>query len=82
MARTCRRFGLQYCDTAEFGQWSTPGQKLYNDQLHANEGSSVAVRVYRNTKPAPSDTIRLATLQVTYYLTYKGTKGGSSLTAA
>lgn len=82
VARTCRRFGLRFASTDEFPAWDAPNQQLYNNQLHADEGSSVLARCYRGTNSsAGTDAAsRLASLQVTYYVTYKGQKGGSSLT--
>lgn len=49
---------------------------LYGEQLGANQGSSVNLKVYRQTPGAPAT---IGRLQVTYYVTFKGNKGANSL---
>lgn len=73
-----RRFGIQYCSTSEFiaGDFGT-STDLYGAQLLANTGSSVNLKVYRQTAAISENTI--GRLQLTYYVTYKGNKGKSSL---
>jgi len=62
-------------DTTQFSlmQGSVP---LYGEQLGANQGSAVNVKVYRQEAGPPRT---IGRLQVTYYVTYKGNKGASSL---
>lgn len=78
-----KRLGIEYASTEEFNAFGGDND-LYNGQLEVDSGSSVNLKVYRalNTDMAEQTPIRtLARLQVTYYVTYKGTKGSSSLTA-
>lgn len=77
-ANTYRRFGIQYCSTSEFTDFNT-SSALYGGQLQADQGSSQLVRVYRNTSGSIDN---IARLEVTYYVTYKGQKGASSITVA
>ena len=80
---TYRRFGIQYCSTDEFSAFGTsagPYPSLYGSSLLPDQGSSVLVRVFRNQTASSDNT--LARLEVTYYITYKGNKGASSLTQA
>lgn len=73
-----RRLGIQYCDTQEFNNFGAiPAIQLYGRQLPVNAGSSVNVKVYRQDTAITDNA--LGRLQVTYYVTYKGNKGTSSL---
>ncbi len=51
---------------------------MYNQQLTQNQGSSTNIKVFR-PRPNSDDAAQLGRLQVTYYVTYKGNKGLSSL---
>lgn len=75
-ANAYRRFGIQYCSTSEFPNFSQ-SVPLYGGQLQSDQGSSQLVRVFRN---GTATTNALARFEVTYYVTYKGQKGASSLT--
>ena len=75
-ANTYRRFGIQYCSTDEYQDFNT-SSALYAGSLPADAGSSLNVKVFRNTTESLQ---KLARLEVTYYVTYKGNKGKSSLT--
>ena len=73
------RQGVEWFDTAEFPQFATAGG-MYNDQLLVNTGSSSNINVYRNRVGVLTQQ-QVARLEVTYYVTYKGTKGVSSIIA-
>ncbi len=75
-AATFRRFGIQYCDTSQFGDFAG-ANALYGTQLQPGQGSSVNLKVYRQEASATANV--LGRLQVTYYVTYKGNKGRNSL---
>ncbi len=75
-ANTYRRFGIQYCSTDEFNDFNS-ASALYAGSLPADAGSSVNVKVFRNSTNTEQ---KLARLEITYYVTYKGNKGKSSLT--
>lgn len=56
--------------------------ELYGGQLPVDAGSSTNIKVYRSGAPAAiANAAEIGRIQVTYYITYKGTKGTSSLTA-
>lgn len=77
-ANTYRRFGIQYCDTTQFNDFGAfPPVALYGNQLTREQGSSVNLKVYRQTAATTAN--QLGRFQVTYYVTYKGNKGASSL---
>jgi len=76
------RQGVEWFDTIEYtnGDWdASPPVSLYNQQLPPDAGSSTHIKVFRpSTDTGVAAT--LARLQVTYYVTYKGTKGLGPIT--
>lgn len=72
------RLGIQWFQTDSYPDFVTDGPS-YGGQLPANQGSSTHIKVFR---PAEATQIaaEMGRLQVTYYVTYKGTKGTGSLT--
>ncbi len=78
-AKTYRRFGIQYQTTdGEIANFNAPGT-LYGGSLPVNQGSSVNLKVFRQTAPNSANVV--GRLLLTYYITYKGNKGDSSLVA-
>lgn len=73
------RLGIQWFPTEQYLDFGQAAPS-YNGQLPTDSGSSTHVKVFR---PSTSVTgpAELARLQVTYYVTYKGTKGQNSLVA-
>lgn len=73
------RLGIEWFNTDEFPEFNN-ATTLYNGQLPKNQGSSTHIALNRPVTATGSDA-QLARLEVTYYVTYKGTKGISSLVA-
>lgn len=71
------RQGVEWFDTEEFPQFNGSND-LYNDQLLANSGSSTQIGVYRSRVGILTQQ-QMCRLELTYYVTYKGTKGESSI---
>ncbi len=73
-----KRLGIDWANTIEYPNFGvTTPVPLYGDQLPVNAGSSTNIKVYRAAGSTGS--AEIGRIQVSYYVTYKGTKGAGSL---
>lgn len=77
-----KRFGIEYCSTDELlaGNFNGAGP-TYGASLLQDQGSSVNCKIFRSSAPIGPTQFAIGRLQVTYYITFKGNKGLSSITS-
>lgn len=74
--KVLKSFGVDYANTDEYGNWSLPSADHYGGQLNTrtDDGNSVLIRVNRSETTTPKAGCQIGTVQITYYVTYKGLK--------
>ena len=71
------RQGVEWFNTEEYSFFNGV-DAMYNQQLTVDQGASTNIKVFR-PRTNSDEPAQLGRMQVTYYVTYKGMKGVSSL---